>query len=48
MLAVVIEAMEETQSQNRHSLRDRAARQFDEDRIVKSILAQMSNAIAMS
>ena len=43
-LAVFMEAIEHAQSMDRHSVRDRAAEEFDTDRIVDSII----NAVNMA
>ena len=43
-LAVFMEAIEQAQSLDRHSVRDRAARQFDTDRIVDSIITAVNMA----
>ena len=43
-MAVFIEAIEEAQSMDRHSVRDRAAREFDSDRIVDSIITAVDKA----
>lgn len=43
-LAVFMEAIEEAQAANRHSVRDRAAEQFDTDRIVESIITAVNKA----
>lgn len=40
-LAVFMEAIEEAQSMDRHSVRERAARQFDTDRIVESVITSL-------
>ena len=43
-LAVFMEATEQAQSMDRHSVRDRAAREFDSDRIVDSIITAVNKA----
>lgn len=43
-LAVFMEAIGEAQSRDRHSVRDQAARQFDTDRIVASIITAVNKA----
>ena len=39
-----MEAIEEAQALDRHSVRDRATRQFDSDRIVDSIITAVNKA----
>ena len=43
-LAVFMEAIEQAQSMDRHSVRERAAEQFDTDRIVDSIITAVNKA----
>jgi hypothetical protein len=43
-LAVFMEAIEQAQALDRHSVRDRAAVQFDSDRIVDSIITAVNMA----
>ena len=43
-LAVFMEAIEQAQAMDRHSVRDRAAEQFDTDRIVDSIITAVNTA----
>ena len=43
-LAAFMEAIEQAQSMDRHSVRDRAARQFSTDRIVESIITAVNKA----
>ena len=43
-LAVFMEAIEQAQAMDRHSVRDRAAREFDSDRIVDSIITAVNKA----
>ena len=43
-LAVFMEAIEQAQSMDRHSVRDRAAEEFDTDRIVDSIITAVNTA----
>jgi hypothetical protein len=43
-LAVFMEAIEQAQSMDRHSVRDRAAEEFDTDRIVGSIITAVNTA----
>lgn len=45
-LTVFIEAIEEAQSMDRHSVRDLAAEQFDTDRIVDSVITALNTAAA--
>jgi hypothetical protein len=45
-MAVFIEAIEQAQSTDRHSVRDWAARQFDTDRIVDSVINAAKNALS--
>ena len=42
-LAVFIEAIEEAQAMDRQRVRERAAREFDTDRIVDSAIASLSS-----
>ena len=44
MLAVLMDAIEQAQALDRHSVRDRAAEQFDTDRIVDSIITAVNKA----
>ena len=41
-LAVFMEAIEQAQSMDRHRVRDRAAEQFDTDRIVDSVITPVN------
>jgi hypothetical protein len=41
MLAVFMEAIEQAHSLDRHSVRDRAAEEFDSDRIVDSVITAL-------
>ena len=43
-LAVFMAAIEQAQALDRHSVRERAAREFDTDRIVDSIITVVNNA----
>ena len=43
-LAVFMEAIEQAQAMDRHSVRDRAAEQFDTDRIVDSVITAVNKA----
>jgi hypothetical protein len=43
-LAVFMEAIEEVQSLDRHGVRDRAAEEFDTERIVDSIITAVNMA----
>ncbi len=43
-LAVYLEAIEQAQAMDRHSVRDRAAEEFDTDRIVDSIITAVNKA----
>ena len=43
-LTVFMEAIEEAQSLDHHSVRDRAAGEFDSERIVDSIIAAVNKA----
>jgi hypothetical protein len=42
-LAVFMDAIEQAQGMDRHGVRDRAADQFDTDRIVDSIITAVDN-----
>ena len=43
-LAAFMEAIEQAQALDRHSVRDQAAREFDTDQIVDSIIAAVNKA----
>jgi hypothetical protein len=47
-LAVFMEAIEQAQSMDRHRVRGRAARQFDTDRIVKSLVESLGASLPQS